>query len=220
MKHYTIQRALSMPTLDGDWDGLIWADVPELEVATFHKKSSIHRPQTCAKLLYDEDHIYGIFSVQDQYVLSAHTHRNESVCADSCVEFFVEPVPGRGYFNIEINCGGTLLLHYNAQSATVRYDPVVLDDARMDQVKIYHSMPSVVNPEITEPTRWGIEFHIPYDLFEAYVGPVERKPGTLWRGNFYKCGDQTSHPHWAMWYEIPGELGFHKPEFFAPLQFG
>ena len=141
------------------------------------------------------------------------------MCVDSCVEFFVEPVAGRGYFNFEINCGGTILLYYNAQSATVHHDPVEVNDARLDKVRIYHSMESVVDPEITDPVNWIVEFGVPYEVFEPYVGPVDRKPNTFWRANFHKCGDHTSHPHWAMWNEIPGELGFHKPEFFAPIRF-
>ena len=84
----------------------------------------------------------------------------------------------------------------------------------------WSSMPRVVDPEIAEPTKWFIEFRLPYEILEAYVGPVERKSGTIWRANFYKCGDRTSHPHWAMWNKIPGELGFHKPEFFAPIILG
>ena len=219
MKHYRITRVPSLPPLSGDWDSLTWADVPALHIAVFHHKSSEHRPRTQAKLIYDEDQIGLIFRVEDRYVRCVHTDRNSLVCVDSCVEFFVEPVAGRGYFNFEINCGGTILLHYNAQSATVHHDPVEVNDARLDKVRIYHSMERVVDPEITDPVNWIVEFRVPYEVFEAYVGPVDRKPNTFWRANFHKCGDHTSHPHWAMWNEIPGELGFHKPEFFAPIRF-
>ncbi len=31
------------------------------------------------------------------------------MCRDSCVELFLEPKPGRGYFNFEFNCAGTLM---------------------------------------------------------------------------------------------------------------
>jgi len=220
MNCYTINRTSTVPVLDGDWDGPIWGDTPPLDVDIFHEKGSDHRPKTQAKLLYDDADIYAIFRVEDRYVRCVDTKRNGSMCADSCVEFFIEPVAGRGYFNTEINCGGTPLVHYNAQSASNRYDPVKMDDARMDKIKIYHSLPEVVEPEIADPTTWLIEFSVPYDVFEAFVGPIVRHPGTIWRANLYKCGDRTSHPHWAMWNPIPGELGFHKPEHFAPLHCG
>ncbi len=171
-------------------------------------------------MLWDDDGIYVIFQVEDRYVQCVHTQRNSNVCIDSCVEFFVEPVPGRGYVNFEINCGGTMLLNYNAQSAAVRFDPVAVDDGRMDTVRIYHSMPPVVDPPIADAVTWQVEFFAPYALFEAYVGPVPRGAGTFWRGNFYKCGGDRAYDHWAMWSEIPGPLGFHRPEFFSPIEFG
>jgi len=219
MQDYTIRKTPVASTFDGDWEGTVWSDVPSLELAHFHEQNSDHRPHTRAKVIYDDAGIYVIFHVRDRYVRCVDTTRNGRMCADSCVEWFVEPVAGRGYFNFEINCGGTLLAHYNAQSASIRYDPVEVDDARLDLVKIYHSMPQVVDPEIPEPTDWVLEFFVPFGLFESYVGPVTRSSQAIWRANFYKCGEDTSHRHWAMWNEIPGELGFHKPECFAPIRF-
>jgi len=217
MQQYTIYKAPSTPGLDGEWDGSVWGGIPSLDVDHFHEKGSDHRPVTQAKAVYDDAGIYVIFRVEDRYVRCVETRRNGSICADSCAEFFVEPVAGLGYFNFEINAGGTLLLHYNDQSAGEPHNWVPLDESRLDQVKIYHSLPQVVDPEIEDPTTWIIEYFAPYELFEADVGPVTRGPGTVWRGNFYKCGDATSHPHWAMWNRVEGELSFHKPEWFAPL---
>lgn len=218
MQHHTIPRATSTPPLDGDWNGSSWSDTPSLEIAHFHDNSSDHHPVTRVKLLYDDAGVHVLFRVEDRYVRCIDTNRNGHMCADSCAEFFVEPVAGHGYFNFEITCGGTALVHFNAQSASIRYDPVELDNTRLDLLKIYHSMPRIVDPEITDPATWLLQYFIPYELFECYVGPVSRQAGTIWRGNFYKCADGTSHPHWAMWNRIPGKLGFHKPEFFAPLQ--
>ena len=39
-----------------------------------------------------------------------------------------------------------------------------------------------------------------------------------WRGNLYKCGDRTSHPHWAAWSPVD-ELNFHLPRCFGTLRF-
>lgn len=219
MREYTIKRIILTPKLDGHFDDDAWAHAPIIDVDTFHEKSSDHRPVTQAKALYDDQGLYVIFRVQDRYVRAAHIGYQASVCRDSCAEFFVEPVPGRGYFNFEINCGGSLLLNYNSRSQTVAYDPVAVDEARLRTVKIHHSLPEKVDPEITEPTTWTLAMFAPFALFEAYVGTIPPVSGSIWRGNFYKCGDQTSHPHWAMWNPIPGKLGFHKPEHFAPLLF-
>ena len=219
MKQYTLHEAIVVPEVDAAWDGAAWDGVPSMAINHFHERSGDHHPVVHAKLVQSRGGVHVIFRVEDRWVASVTTHRNGSVCGDSCVEFFVEPVGGRGYFNFEINCGGTMLLHYNAVSGSIKHDPVLMDDARMDRVPIYHSMPATVDPEIMDPITWIVSFFAPYEIFEAFVGPVPRHPGAIWRGNLYKCGDRTSHPHWAMWNPISGSLNFHKPECFAPLYF-
>jgi hypothetical protein len=54
-------------------------------------------------------------------------------------------------------------------------------------------------------------------VLERYVGPLAPLAGQVWRGNFYKCGDRTSHPHWAAWSPVD-ELNFHLPRCFGALR--
>jgi len=76
----------------------------------------------------------------------------------------------------------------------------------------------VVEPEIQSPIEWMLEFHIPIKLLEKHAGPVGDPAGQTWRANFYKCGDRTSHPHWASWSNVD-ELNFHLPRCFGALIF-
>ena len=108
---YVIRRAIATPELRGQWDGAAWAHAAELEVSHFHSKSSSHRPLTRAKLLYDDAGIYVHFRVADRYVKCLETQHQGRVWRDSCAEFFVQPKPPGPYFNIEMNCGGTMLLY-------------------------------------------------------------------------------------------------------------
>ena len=139
------------------------------------------------------------------------------------MEFFVEPKPGRGYFNFEINCGGTMLLYFIEDSAIVpgkgfaKYVQVPAETGQL--VRIYHSMPATVEPEIERDTEWKIEYFIPFKVFESYLGPLGRPEGQTWRANFYKCADETSHPHWASWAPLHGKASFHLPQYFAPIRF-
>jgi hypothetical protein len=140
---------------------------------------------------------------------------------DSCVEFFLQPKPDRGYFNFEFNCGGSLLCYYIVDPVRVPggfRDFTPLPEADGRQVAIYHSMPPRVEPEIAEPTEWRLEFSIPFSVLEKWVGPVGRVGGQEWRANLYKCGDETSHPHWASWAPVD-ELNFHLPRCFGTIQF-
>ena len=49
------------------------------------------------------------------------------------------------------------------------------------------------------------------------ISLIDRASGQVWRANLYKCGDQTSHPHWASWAPIGEALNFHQPGFFGGL---
>jgi hypothetical protein len=218
---YLIKRAPTPPALAGDWDGKIWRAANTLDVSIFRDKSTAHHPQTQAKLLYDDRGVYGIFRVEDKYVRSVQTAYNSSVCGDSCVEFFVKPRADKGYFNFEMNCGGTLLLFYITDHTRTENGFKERTDVPWEiasQMKIYHSMPNVVDPAIEQDTVWLNEFFIPYSLFEHYLGKFGDKTGMTWRANFYKCGDKTPMPHWASWAPITA-TNFHLPDCFQPLKF-
>ncbi|MDD6236825.1 MAG: carbohydrate-binding family 9-like protein, partial [Clostridiales bacterium] len=57
---------------------------------------------------------------------------------------------------------------------------------------------------------------VPFDFFwEVYN---KKKIITELRGNFYKCGDKTKHPHFGMWNPINNEFpDFHLPQFFGRI---
>ena len=220
---YVIRRTDAQPELAGNWDGPIWSRADTLDVAEFRtERGDAHRPKTQARLLYDAESLYGVFRVEDRYVRAVHTEFNACVCRDSCVEFFVKPKADKGYFNMEFSCGGALLMYYIVDATPapngnfLDYTELTPEDGA--QVAVYHSMPGVVEPEIQAPTTWFLEFRVPLALYEKYAGGIGDPAGQEWTANFYKCGDQTSHPHWASWAPID-KLSFHRPHCFAPIQF-
>lgn len=222
---YTITKKQAKPSPEDNWDSQYWADVPALAVDNFIQSpvDSGHRPDVKAKVVHTGLDVHVFFRVKDQYVRCVHTEYQSSVCRDSCVEFFVQPAPGPAYFNFEINCGGTMLLYFiedptPADDGFAKFRLIEESDGKM--VEIHASMPTVVDPEITEPTDWTVKYSVPIALFEKYLGPLGNLEGQSWRANFYKCGDQTSRPHHASWAPLQGPLSFHKPEFFAPIIFG
>ena len=217
---YVIRRAASPPALDAGWDSPEWARADVVDIAWFHPASSNHRPRTRARLLYDDQGLYALFQVEDRYVRSTHTKVHSEVCVDSAVELFLEPVPGRGYFDIETNCGGTFLFCFIEKGKTALVSP-----EWMGKVRVHHSLPATVEPERKEPVTWTLSYFVPFALLEHYMGA---EPGTLrpagrgdrrWRGNLYKVAEANSHPHFGAWRPIPGNLSFHRPECFGELEF-
>ena len=221
IKTYTVSVTKLPPEMQGLWDGAVWQNVPSLELSDFRPEGSAHRPQTLCKLLYDQEKLYGIFRVDDQYVRCVNTGFQADVYKDSCVELFLQPKASGGYFNFEFNCGGALLASYITDPTRIggrvkQYSPLTPADDR--QIRRYHNLPDVVEPEITHKQIWFLEFSIPFAVLAKYAGPLREICGQAWRGNFYKCGNETSHPHWSAWSGV-FELNFHLPECFGIIQF-
>ena len=219
---YRVRRAPQCPELKGIWDGPVWGSVEPITIANFRPDSSDHRPFVQAKLLYDDEAIYGIYDVVDRYVRAVHTTYQSQVCRDSCVEFFVHPKQTKGYFNFEFSACGAFLVYYITDSTRLP-DGELLESVELSEedgrlVSVQSSLPCPVDPEIEDETRWQLEFSIPFRLLEKYVGDLGDIEGQLWRANLYKCGDQTSHPHWASWMPLP-ETNFHLPDYFGTLAF-
>jgi len=205
----------------GLWDGPVWGMANALEIAHFRSESSGHRPRTRVKLLYDREGVHGIFHVRDRYVRCVRTEFQSLVCCDSCVEFFVQPKPDKGYFSFEFNCGGALLSYYITDPTRTadgfrKFVKLTVEDGQ--QIRIFHSLPPVVEPEIQEETEWVLEFFVPFALLEKYTGPLGVVAAQQWRANFFKCADETSHPHWASWSPLD-ELNFHLPRCFGTIVF-
>ena len=220
---YFVKRARITPGPDDHWDGDCWSAADTLDVNHFHPRSSEHRPLTRAKVLHDEDHLYVLFDVLDRYVRCVHTDFQSMVSRDSCVEFFLQPREQPGYFNFEINCGGTMLLYYIKDSTRAPDAPfrefTKVPEAPARQVRIWPSLPRRVDPEIDRPVHWSLGCAVPLGLFEAFTGDLRPLRGRDWRGNFFKCGDETSHPHWASWVPIGEVLSFHQPDRFGTIRF-
>jgi hypothetical protein len=222
LTRYTIHRVGSRPELRGQWSGRSWGQVQGLEIDRFHPSSTEHRPLTQAKLLYDPRFLYVHFRVQDRYVRAVSRRFQDSVWEDSCVELFVQPRPDRGYFNFEMSCGGVLLLYYiedptRTSDGFARYQRV--DRRHLRGLRVFHTLPRRVEPELPGPLAWAVEYRVPFALFAAYLGSPPPTAGASWRGNLYKCADACSHPHWASWAPIGEELNFHQPERFGELAF-
>ncbi len=218
---YSIKPVIEVPELKGLWNGLAWDSIPPLHVASFRPESSSHRPRTQCKLQYGDRGIHGIFKVEDRYIRCIHTDFQADVHEDSSVEIFLQPKKNRGYFNFEFNCGGTLFASYVTDPTRVNRNIKkfkLLSVAESQQIKRFHSLPSRVDPEQKTHATWFLEFFIPFAILENYVGAIGDDEKNLWRGNAFKCGENTSHPHWGSWVALD-DLEFHAPENFGELRF-
>lgn len=208
----------SMP-VDGSWDKPQWQDIKAAEISNYMGEIPGFRPVAKVKMMYDNENLYVIFHVQDRFVRCLTKDINGPVWEDGCVEFFFAPdtsYPER-YFNLEINCGGTPLMHYNLVPGKETRQ-ISADDISLIDIK--PSLPQIIDPEITEPVTWTLEYRIPLAMLEKYSPVTRPAKGVTWRGNFYKIAENNSNPHYITWsvIDIP-KPDFHRPEFFGILAF-
>lgn len=219
-KTYSVHRAAGPIAIDANWDKTAWKNVKPVDLTYFMGDRPEHFPKTQARMLYDDQAIYVIFRVEDRYVRAVARKHQDPVCRDSCAEFFFTPGTdtAAGYFNLEMNCGGTMLFNFQV---VPRQNSIPIAAADLQRIDVAHTQPQTVEPEVEAPTTWTVEYRIPVDILAKYY-PGVKKPaaGVSWRANFYKCGDKTSHPHWLTWSFVDRpQPDFHVPEWFGTISF-
>lgn len=201
-----------------------WANANVLSINNFRPEGSDARPEAVCRVLYDDSGLYLRYSLKDRWVKCAAENYQDSVCEDSCVEFFIEPAGGKGYLNFELNACGVMLLYHVIDWTEVGdayADYYAVEKYADEAVKRYPSLKAEeVKEEITDPCDWELGVYIPFTLIEKEFDSVKLpESGTVWRGNFYTCADGTSHPRWASWSPV-NKLNFHLPECFGEIIFG
>lgn len=218
-----IARLPRPPKAGENFDSPFWSGIAPITIGSWHPRSTEHHPLVQVRLGHTGSRLHFSWAVEDRWVASRETQVNGSVCRDSCVEAFLSPRPGRGYFNLEINAGGTVHLSFVRDPTPV--PQVGFADCRMVEpsliarhVAVRSSLPAVVADEIATPCRWTLDADLDLAIYAHYLGEPILADGA-WTGNFYKCADRTSKPHWGSWNSVGEVLNFHKPECFAGISF-
>lgn len=189
-----------------------WERVPQAKIDYWHwEDTKPFRPPSFAQLcgVYGKGLFARLWSFEEN-PRCVCTKRDEPVYQDSCLEFFLQPIPGNdAYINIETNCNGV----YLSQFGKNRNDRVFLKD--------YCKLnPIITTFEFSEngKTAWGVEFFLSQELIsEAYKTDYTLESGTV-KGNFYKCGDKSPRAHYGACFPAGSvALGFHNPSIFGNI---
>ncbi len=138
-------------------------------------------------------------------ILAAVTQQGGAVCTDSCLEFFFRPIASElAYFNFEVNPVGVMHLAYG--SGRNDRQLIIKDSA-------YFQMQALPNIAAFNGEYWQVAYAIPFDFIKQYAPDFTPEAELL--GNFYKCGDNTAHPHWGALFPIPTpNPDYHQPTHF------
>ncbi len=173
-----------------------------------------YKPYVSVQIAFNENELFLQYKVTEQSVKAEVTENNGRVWTDSCVEFFISPEGNDEYYNLEMNCIGTILLGFRKKG-----EPSVhASNEIINSIRRISSLGNKPFQEKKETTKWQITVAIPWEVFFKH----DLKPvlGKKMRGNFYKCGDELNVPHFVSWTKIKTEKpSFHNPEFFGGLEF-
>lgn len=213
-----VTKLANPPKNGAGWDDSPWREIPSELLRNYMGAKPDHFPRTEVKIAYEDSALHVMFRVEDRYVRALAAEHQDSVCGDSCVEFFFTPGSdlSKGYFNFEMNCGGTILFHFHSEDRRIE-----IPGSDCKGIAKTHSLPRIVDLEIAESVTWTVGYAIPIALMRRYCPVSTPKPHDVWRGNFYKCADRTSHPHWLTWSPVHyPKPNFHLPKSFGVLEFG
>jgi hypothetical protein len=171
-----------------------------------------HRPEVTFHVARSATALYIHFAVNGPSLRALCRHDGDPVHTDSCVEFFMKQEDEETYRNFEFNPSGVCDASIRL-SRSQKLRP--LSPAEYTAIRRHPSVSAVVDtPE--GDFAWELTVAIPFPVMGL---DPEQLPEKIW-GNFYKCGDATSFPHYLSWSPVHTSApDFHRPDYFAPLLF-
>ncbi|MCR5076862.1 MAG: hypothetical protein K6A82_02355 [Prevotella sp.] len=200
------------------------ADIPDLfktEQVVYHRIETIdwpvdypYCPRVEFAIAHKSDAILLHYRVEEDGARAVSGADLGPVWEDSCCEFFVSPDDRGGYYNLECNCIGTVLL-CNGQAREGR---TAAPTAVLGQIDRWASFGRVPFGMKRGAQTWELSLAVPVSSFFRHE--IKNLAGLSMRANFYKCGDRTPRPHFLSWnpIDLPSP-DFHCPDFFGQISF-
>jgi hypothetical protein len=172
-----------------------------------------YKPKLKFRIAHTGNEIWLKYYVNEKNILAQETRTNGDVYKDSTVEFFIS-IDGKNYYNFEFSCIGTIhLAHGEGRNNRTPIEPAIAE-----KIQIESTLGNQPFAEKSGDFNWEMMIRIPIECF--VFDKIETLNGLLATANFYKCGDETSDPHFVTWNPIGTETpDYHCPEYFGKVKF-
>lgn len=172
-------------------------------------------PLTAVDVAYTDTGLYLRFQSRGKGLRAQYGKDGDPVHRDSCVEAFLQLPGDERYYNFEFNCIGTcdaghrLSREKNTPFTATQYG--YISRAISERAGVLFERPLGIH-------YFTVSVKLDFKVFG--IEKPEEIPATI-KANFYKCGDDTTIPHFASWHKVEApEPDFHRPESFLTLDFG
>lgn len=196
-----VSEGVLIPILESPWPGF--------------EPHPLYPVTATVKAAHDGRSLNLLYHVVEPELRRMCTHHNDNVWTDSCVEAFLAnpALHQKEYVNFEFSASTFSL----AGRGTGRAGRVLYDVEKIASLPIdFHILRNTATFEgMDSGSEWLFSVSIPLAEFGLAVSGSDIG-GLRLKGNFYKCGDDLSQPHYLMWNPIDTA----KPEFHSPQCFG
>ncbi|MBQ9940286.1 MAG: hypothetical protein IJO74_01960 [Clostridia bacterium] len=167
-----------------------------------------YKPETYAQVIFVKgEGFYVRMKCMEKNPRAVYKNYHDPVCNDSCVEFFFNFAPEKQdkYANMEVNALGTIDCSFGSS----RHDRVLVTN-------LWDNLPEIKVEK--QEDYWQVEYLLTTDMLEKMFGTINTQSGAVYKANFFKCGDKTEIPHYALWSPVDTPTpDYHRPEFFGEL---
>ena len=183
------------------------------QIDTINWANYNYKPKLSFRIGHTGKEIWLKYYVAEKHILAQETRINGGVYKDSCVEFFIS-VDSKNYYNFEFSCIGTIHLAHG----TGRGNRKFVDPEIIKKIEIESSLGNKPFEEKTGNFEWEMMIRIPVESFA--FDKIKSLDGLKATANFYKCGDESTVPHYVTWNPIGTENpDYHCPEYFGKVLF-
>ncbi|MBT8183586.1 MAG: hypothetical protein KJN76_01995 [Eudoraea sp.] len=174
-----------------------------------------YQPEVSFRIGHHNNEIWIKYYVREAHVLARRTQTNSATHRDSCLEFFLDPKAEGNYYNFEVNAIGTVHLAYGPGIGKRTFvDPELIEE----KIRVKSSLGDAPFDELEGEQAWELTLVIPSEILVYDPGIQFKKLQS--RANFFKCGDDSTVPHYLSWNAVATERpNFHTPQFFGTLLF-
>ncbi len=215
MKKLIIKEILHEGVIDIDLAEQLLESNTEFQfIETINWTEYPYKPDVKFKMAYCNNHILLKYYVTEESIRAREARVNGAVHKDSCVEFFFSTNGKNTYYNFEFNCVGIPHVAYGQGRA----NRASIDPGILKLIKVKSSLGNQPFEEKTGGHQWEMMIIIPKECLINDKDIVLK--GLNANANFYKCGDDTSKPHYVTWNPIGTENpDYHQPAYFGELSF-
>ena len=187
-----------------------WDNIPKAVIDSY-RWGRDYTPEAYAQLAYIAGKGFALkMTCLESTPKAVYEHYGDPVYKDSAMEFFASfDASSPLYMNFEMNSNGAFL-------SAVR-------KSRKEKTPIDRivDISEIIIKNTVLPAQWSVEVFFSVNIVEKLFGVREFPKGYRFKGNFYKCGDETAVPHFGSWAPIDlPEPDFHCPAYFGDLVIG